>query len=57
MNTLSDSTVAERVEHLRPYARWVRDPANGFVSAAITRTSGTEYSVWAGTSVEKAATS
>jgi hypothetical protein len=57
MNTLSDSTVVERVEHLRPYARWVRDPANGFVSAAITRTSGTEYSVWAGTSVEKAATS
>ena len=28
-----------------PYARWVRDPANGFVSSSITLKGGTEYSV------------
>ncbi len=31
-----------------PYARWVRDPANGFVSNSITLKGGTEYSVWVG---------
>ena len=31
-----------------PYATWVRDPANGFVSSSITLKGGTEYSVWTG---------
>lgn len=31
-----------------PYARWVRDPANGFVSNSVTLKGGTEYSVWIG---------
>ncbi len=31
-----------------PYARWVRDPDNGFVSNSITLKGGTEYSVWIG---------
>lgn len=32
-----------------PYALWVRDPANGFVSSSITLKGGTEYSVWVDT--------
>lgn len=31
-----------------PYAAWVRDPANGFVSSSINLKGGTEYSVWGG---------
>ncbi len=31
-----------------PYATWVRDPANGYVSSSITLKGGTEYSVWIG---------
>ena len=33
----------------QPYAKWVRDPANGFVSSSIEMKGGTEYSVWVGT--------
>lgn len=33
----------------QPYAAWVRDPANGFVSSSIIMKGGTEYSVWVGT--------
>lgn len=40
-----------------PYARWVRDPANGFVSSSITLKGGTEYSVWVGSAIEPASTS
>ena len=29
-----------------PYAAWIRDPANGFISSSITLKGGTEYSVW-----------
>jgi len=32
-----------------PYANWVRDPANGFVSSSIVMKGGTECSVWVGT--------
>ena len=34
----------------QPYAKWVRDPAHGFVSSSIEMKGGTEYSVWVGTS-------
>ncbi len=34
-------------EH-HPYAKLVRDPANGFISSSITLKGGTEYSVWVG---------
>ena len=44
-------------DDLHPYATWVRDPANGFVSTSITLKGGTEYSVWAGTSIEQVSTS
>ena len=44
-------------DDLHPYATWVRDPANGFVSTSITLKGGTEYSVWVGTAIEQAATS
>ncbi|MCZ6860634.1 MAG: class I SAM-dependent methyltransferase [Alphaproteobacteria bacterium] len=36
-------------EDEQPYAKWVRDPANGFVSSSIEMKGGTEYSVWVGT--------
>ncbi len=32
----------------QPYAKWVRDPANGFVSSSIMMKNGTEFSVWVG---------
>jgi len=35
-------------DELHPYAAWIRDPANGFVSSSITLKGGTEYSVWIG---------
>ncbi len=35
-------------EDEQPYAKWVRDPANGFVSSSIVMKGGTEYSVWVG---------
>jgi predicted O-methyltransferase YrrM len=41
-------------DDLHPYAMWVRDPANGFVSTSITLKGGTEYSVWVGTSTGQA---
>jgi predicted O-methyltransferase YrrM len=34
----------------QPYAKWVRDPANGFMSSSIMMKGGTEYSVWLGAS-------
>ncbi len=37
-------------EDKQPYAKWIRDPANGFVSSSIVMKGGTEYSVWVGTS-------
>ncbi len=37
-------------EDKHPYAKWIRDPANGFVSSSIVMKGGTEYSVWVGTS-------
>ena len=40
-------------DDLHPYAIWVRDPANGFVSSSITLKGGTEYSVWVGTTTGK----
>ena len=50
--------IADNIDDdLHPYATWVRDPANGFVSSSITLKGGTEYSVWVGTSVEQAPTS
>ena len=36
-------------ENEQLYAKWVRDPANGFVSSSIEMKGGTEYSVWVGT--------
>ena len=36
-------------EDEQPYAKWVRDPAHGFVSSTIVMKGGTEYSVWVGT--------
>jgi len=30
------------------YARWIQDPANGFVSNSIALKGGTEYSIWVG---------
>ena len=36
-----------------PYATWVRDPANGFVSSSITLKGGTEYSIWVDTTTEE----
>ena len=36
-------------EDAQPYAKWVRDPAHGFVSSSIVMKGGTEYSVWVGT--------
>ena len=36
-------------EDEQPYAKWVRNPANGFVSSSIEMKGGTEYSVWVGT--------
>ena len=35
-------------EDTQPYAKWVRDPANGFLSSSIVMKGGTEYSVWLG---------
>ena len=50
--------IADNIDDdLHPYATWVRDPANGFVSSSITLKGGKEYSVWVGTSVEQAPTS
>ena len=40
--------VAGGAEDEQPYARWVRDPDNGFVSSSIVMKGGTEYSVWVG---------
>ncbi len=40
--------IEDSKEEPHPYARWVRDPANGFVSNSITLKGGTEYSVWVG---------
>ena len=36
-------------EDAQPYAKWVRNPAHGFVSSSIVMKGGTEYSVWVGT--------
>ena len=33
-------------EDEQPYAKWIRDPAHGFVSSSIVMKGGTEYSVW-----------
>ena len=42
--------IADNIDdNLHPYATWVRDPANGFVSSSITLKGGTEYSVWVDT--------
>ena len=41
--------VEEGAEDKQPYAKWVRDPANGFVSSSIAMKGGTEYSIWVGT--------
>lgn len=42
--------IADNIDDdLHPYATWVRDPANGFVSSSITLKGGTEYSVWVDT--------
>jgi len=39
--------IADNIDdNLHPYATWVRNPANGFVSSSITLKDGTEYSVW-----------
>lgn len=35
-------------DDVHPYASWVRDPVNGFVSTSITLKGGTEYSVRTG---------
>lgn len=35
-------------DDVHPYASWVRDPVNGFVSSSITLKGGTEYSVRVG---------
>ncbi len=40
--------IEEGNEDEQPYAKWVRDPANGFVSSSIMMKGGTEYSVWVG---------
>lgn len=40
--------IAEALDDPHPYARWVRDPSNGFVSNSITVKNDTEYSVWVG---------
>ncbi len=40
--------VAGGAEDEQPYAKWVRDPDNGFVSSSIVMKGGTEYSVWVG---------
>jgi predicted O-methyltransferase YrrM len=42
--------IADNIDdNLHPYATWVRNPANGFVSSSITLKGGTEYSVWVDT--------
>ncbi len=41
--------VKDGEEDEQPYAKWVRDPANGFVSSSIAMKGGTEYSIWVGT--------
>ena len=46
--------IADNIDDdLHPYATWVRDPANGFVSSSITLKGGTEYSIWADTSTRQ----
>jgi len=39
------SHIAGGGDEPHPYAAWVRDPVNGFVSSSITLKGGTEYSV------------
>ena len=41
--------IKDGAEGEQPYAKWVRDPAHGFVSSSIVMKDGTEYSVWVGT--------
>ena len=41
--------IKDGAEDEQPYAKWVRDPAHGFVSSSIVMKDGTEYSVWVGT--------
>lgn len=46
--------IADNIDdNLHPYATWVRDPANGFVSSSITLKGGTEYSVWVDTTAQE----
>lgn len=46
--------IADNIDDdLHPYASWIRDPANGFVSSSITLKGGTEYSIWVDTTNRK----
>lgn len=46
--------IADNIDDdLHPYATWVREPANGFVSSSITLKGGTEYSIWVDTTTRR----